>query len=184
MPSPSAMGPTSERRGAAALVCVVARNRPSRMVLPLMDGRVVLGRRLPESFPDPRVSRLHVEVWQEDGGWGFRDLGSRNGTYVDGEKIQTAHSNRPVLRIGDSILLCVTGRDESDGLPLRREEIPWLIRGMVPRTLSISASFYYRALLAPWPGQMRELTRFIVKVLSSVGQSSILTETTFTASYG
>ena len=36
--------------------------------------------------PDDRSSRRHAEIFF-DGGWRIRDLGSRNGTFVDGERI-------------------------------------------------------------------------------------------------
>jgi transcriptional regulator with GAF, ATPase, and Fis domain len=37
-------------------------------------------------IPDDRSSRRHAEIYF-DGGWRIRDLGSRNGTFVDGERI-------------------------------------------------------------------------------------------------
>jgi Nif-specific regulatory protein len=36
---------------------------------------------------DPLCSRVHAELIQEADGWWVRDAGSRNGTYVDGQKI-------------------------------------------------------------------------------------------------
>jgi len=41
-------------------------------------------------FYDPRVSRQHARVYYEDGAWNIRDLGSRNGTIVDGQSISEA----------------------------------------------------------------------------------------------
>jgi pSer/pThr/pTyr-binding forkhead associated (FHA) protein len=40
---------------------------------------------------DPNVSRLHAEVVRADGGAVLRDLSSRNGTRVDGERVERAH---------------------------------------------------------------------------------------------
>jgi len=34
------------------------------------------------------ISREHAELFQGDGGWQVRDLGSRNGTWVDGLRVQ------------------------------------------------------------------------------------------------
>lgn len=39
---------------------------------------------------NPSVSRSHVEFRNEDGGWVVEDLGSSNGTFLGGERIQTA----------------------------------------------------------------------------------------------
>jgi len=37
---------------------------------------------------DPNVSRQHAEVWRTEQGVAIRDLGSTNGTYVNGHKIE------------------------------------------------------------------------------------------------
>ncbi len=41
---------------------------------------------------DDRSSRRHAEVFYDNGAWKVRDLGSRNGTFVDGVSVQSAHS--------------------------------------------------------------------------------------------
>jgi len=68
-------------------------------MLPLTDG-FTLGRGATNSlaFSDPGISRLHAEIVWEDEGWVLRDVGSTNGTFVNGRKI-TAHA----IRIGDLI---------------------------------------------------------------------------------
>ena len=37
-----------------------------------------------------KVSKEHVKIWQEHGAFRIRDLGSRNGTFVNGKKIEEA----------------------------------------------------------------------------------------------
>lgn len=37
---------------------------------------------------DPVCSRVHAELWQDSQGWWMRDLDSRNGTYVDDQRIE------------------------------------------------------------------------------------------------
>jgi len=57
--------------------------------VPLDQGRVTLGRR-PEctvTLSDEKVSGTHAEVVFEDGRHVLRDLGSRNGTFLDGRKV-------------------------------------------------------------------------------------------------
>lgn len=41
---------------------------------------------------DDRSSRRHAEVFYENEAWKVRDLGSRNGTFVDGTSVQSVHS--------------------------------------------------------------------------------------------
>jgi pSer/pThr/pTyr-binding forkhead associated (FHA) protein len=48
---------------------------------------------------NPSVSRRHAEIRLGDNGWEVEDLGSSNGTFIGGTKIQGAHS----LGLGDEI---------------------------------------------------------------------------------
>src|SRR5499426_913261 len=69
-----------------------------------------------EALPlkDATVSRRHSELTPDDGEWWIRDLGSQNGTYVNGVRI----AERTRLRVGDQIrtgaTLFVFGRTDSD----------------------------------------------------------------------
>jgi EAL domain-containing protein (putative c-di-GMP-specific phosphodiesterase class I) len=61
-------------------------------------GRLVVPQRLPcylgrdpqlaLCVAHPGVSLLHAELWEDDGGLHIRDMGSRNGTYVNGERTE------------------------------------------------------------------------------------------------
>lgn len=75
--------------------------RPEGEVLHL-GFRVVVGREPGVTFrlDDPRLSRRHAEVRREGGGYVLLDLGSTNGTWVNG--VRTA---RQGLRHGDSVRL-------------------------------------------------------------------------------
>ena len=65
--------------------------------------------------PDPLVSRRHVELSYVDGGWVLRDLGSSNGTYVDGQQVQTVRVGAGArVRLGgagDDGLLVLLGKE-------------------------------------------------------------------------
>ena len=70
---------------------------------------------------DASVSRRHAEIRWHDGAWHLHDLGSRNGTYVDGEKVQD--TRLPIscivkLGVGDALLSITTAQAETQLLDL------------------------------------------------------------------
>jgi len=69
----------------------------------LADGEYVIGRRSDCQIfvPDMRVSRQHARLWKEGEGWTLEDLGSNNGTFVNGVKVQQG----TVLRHDDEIMI-------------------------------------------------------------------------------
>jgi len=69
----------------------------------LADGEYVIGRRSDCQIfvPDMRVSRQHARLWKEADGWTLEDLGSNNGTFVNGVKVQQG----TVLRHDDEIMI-------------------------------------------------------------------------------
>ncbi|HET6734709.1 FHA domain-containing protein [Mycobacterium sp.] len=79
--------------------------KPSgRELVPLSGDRVTLGKASTNTVPlehDPTVSRLHAIIENHGSAWSIRDMGSRNGTYVNGEKIEAER----VLRSGDELRL-------------------------------------------------------------------------------
>jgi hypothetical protein len=56
------------------------------------------------------VSREHAELRRTDAGWHIRDLGSRNGTFVDGTRAQgrATLGERTLIKIGDVALWFLT----------------------------------------------------------------------------
>jgi transcriptional regulator with PAS, ATPase and Fis domain len=61
---------------------------------------------------DPTVSRFHCEVRLEPGGARVRDLGSRNGTFVDGVRVVEAYlKNGSTLKLGRASLQVHLGSD-------------------------------------------------------------------------
>lgn len=76
---------------------------------PLRRGRLVYGRRSGSGIviDDDRLSRDHVEVRRDHQGWNVTDLGSRNGTHVEGARItgSVAAHGGALVRIGRALLM-------------------------------------------------------------------------------
>ncbi|TFV61138.1 FHA domain-containing protein [Mycobacterium sp. PS03-16] len=73
-----------------------------RQLIPLSGARVTLGKASTNTVAlghDDTVSRLHAVLENLDFAWSLRDLGSRNGTYINGERITAER----VLRSGDEL---------------------------------------------------------------------------------
>ena len=89
-------------------------------VFRLVEGESVTVGRAPTNaivVKDERCSRNHAEVFQSQGNWTLRDLDSRNGTLVDGQRIQTDYHLQAgeIIRIGNSHLAFVN--DLSQAFP-------------------------------------------------------------------
>ncbi len=86
---------------------------------------LVLGREgdgaLASAFDSARVSRRHASLLLEGERLGLRDLGSRNGTFVNGDAVERADlAAGDTLRIGDVLLLVERGARSFPDPPSRR----------------------------------------------------------------
>jgi len=72
-----------------------------------IDKATVIGRVAPDGLQlaDPEVSRNHATVWPEGDGLSIRDLGSANGTFVNGARISapTRLASADSLRVGNTL---------------------------------------------------------------------------------
>lgn len=84
-------------------------------MVPLIQQRVTLGRGASNDVAltwDPRVSYVHAVVERLASEWTIRDVGSRNGTFLNGERIFAERVVRPgdELRLGDTRLVLGVAR--------------------------------------------------------------------------
>lgn len=101
-PEIAASTPKRNRRAPKQLVIHPPEGDPK--VIDLTDGAVRIGRAGSSTVTvdDVYVSDEHAEVTREEDGWKVRDLGSTNGTYVNGAKVTgpTAIGAGDQLRLG------------------------------------------------------------------------------------
>jgi DNA-binding CsgD family transcriptional regulator len=81
-----------------------------RELVALEAGRLTLGADPANDLAlpgDPTLSRLHAVLERYDAGWSVRDLDSRNGTFVNGQRIWSERPLRPgdELRVGATRLV-------------------------------------------------------------------------------
>jgi transcriptional regulator of acetoin/glycerol metabolism len=89
---------------APGLVAVFSRGHAALTPYPLVDGELVLGRSA--FLADGRVSRAHAHVSYADGAWEIEDLESRNGTWIDGRRLDVVRrAQMRVLRMGDTLFV-------------------------------------------------------------------------------
>ncbi len=90
-----------------ALYYVLVTSGNAQRAIPVRKTTVHVGRAQGNDIilPDPLVSNRHCDIMLEQQSWIVRDLGSTNGTFVDGKKISAARvSPDNSIRIGTSIL--------------------------------------------------------------------------------
>jgi pSer/pThr/pTyr-binding forkhead associated (FHA) protein len=107
--------------GGIKLVCTAGPK--SGQEFPLHQQEVVIGRATDNaiSIPDTSVSRKHLKLRKTTGGWVAMDLGSGNGTLLNGELIsdETVLGNGDVLALGDTEFTFVDEDNATD-----RREVP------------------------------------------------------------
>jgi sigma-B regulation protein RsbU (phosphoserine phosphatase) len=83
------------------------------------EDEVVIGRssKAGLTVPDRSLSRAHARIFRTDDGWRLEDLGSRNGTFLNGQRLEGSVPIKvgDTLTLGSSLIsLMAVGTDPSD----------------------------------------------------------------------
>jgi hypothetical protein len=77
---------------------------------------------------DPEISRKHARLTLQAGGYLLEDLGSTNGSFVDGQRITGSHSMAPgeVIMLGDNVSLTyeTADYDPEATMAVSQDEMP------------------------------------------------------------
>jgi pSer/pThr/pTyr-binding forkhead associated (FHA) protein len=113
----------SSRKAAPLFLALVSANSPAK-TLHFTDGDVAIGRD-PDcecALPDSTISARHARLSYHHNQWWLEDLGSRNGTNLNGEKLKTATIvvNGDTIRCGQTTLQVIL--DENSTRPLADDQ--------------------------------------------------------------
>jgi pSer/pThr/pTyr-binding forkhead associated (FHA) protein len=115
-------------------------------LVPVDAARVTIGRAASNDIAlggDGKVSRLHAVLERLSGGWCVRDLSSRNGTFLNGDRIDRDHVVHPgdEIRVGDTRL--VYRAQTSNEAPVT--EIPERVPDLTPREREVLLALFQPA---------------------------------------
>lgn len=138
----------------------------------LAGGRLTIGKDGTDVTIDDRtVSRLHASIERVNGGWVVEDLGSTNGTYVNGERVRSpkALHDGDELRLGSTRLVfraVAGGADRPSGTaPLA--EAPAVTRREKDLLVALCRPLLDGGMLSE-PASVRQLTEALVVSESAV----------------
>jgi pSer/pThr/pTyr-binding forkhead associated (FHA) protein len=93
--------PTMMGQGRPSAALVIRQGQQAGMSFPLVGNQILIGREegLDISLQDPEASRRHARISWQAGQFVIEDLGSTNGTFVNGVQLTSPQ----ILNAGDSV---------------------------------------------------------------------------------
>lgn len=100
-------------QGSSSFRLIVRRGPRPNEIYDLSQGVMTLGRDITNDIVinDPEVSRHHCRLTQGSGGFTLEDLGSTNGTFVNGQRLTGARQLQPgdMIGLGETVTLAYEG---------------------------------------------------------------------------
>lgn len=97
------------QQGSDSFRLIVRRGPQPNQTYELTKDRVTLGRDITNDITinDPEVSRHHMQLIRGAGGYTIEDLGSTNGTFVNGQRLTSPRPLRPgdMIGLGETVTL-------------------------------------------------------------------------------
>jgi len=108
---------------------IVERGPVPATQIPLQDDQLTIGRSAGNDFvlADPEVSRRHIRLVRHDNGFAIEDIGSTNGTFVNGQRIShlTLLQDGDAIDLGDTVRLRFMWMElPAEGAPVDQAENP------------------------------------------------------------
>jgi len=118
----------AERRGRTFVVFHDAIGKQHVVDLDGEESTITIGRRADNDVSlswDNDVSRRHAELRRMPEGWTLVDAGSRNGSYLNGERVGGQHPLREgdVLRFGDTVVLFRAPASDAEAIPVQPGQV-------------------------------------------------------------
>ena len=136
--------------------------------IPLASPPVTIGRSSDNPVilsPEIAASRHHAERTEDDGAWSVRDLGSMNGTYVNGERIEWPRVLHPgdKIRIASDIMLFeADDGEDADAVAHSGTSTVNLDAGVSEGDVAEETAAQLRILIPRLEGVMEEIGKAIV----------------------
>ena len=97
------------QQGGSSFRLIVRRGPQPNQIYELTKGIITIGRDITNDIVinDPEVSRHHCRLTQGGGGYTVEDLGSTNGTFINGQRLTGAHQMQhgDMLGMGETVTL-------------------------------------------------------------------------------
>lgn len=117
---------------------VVRRGPQPNQVYELNKGIVTIGRDITNDIVinDPEVSRHHCRLTQTGSGYTVEDLGSTNGTFVNGQRLtgQRALTSNDMLGLGETVTLAYEAQGASTAAAMEPREAPTMTGPAAPES--------------------------------------------------
>jgi pSer/pThr/pTyr-binding forkhead associated (FHA) protein len=145
-----------------------------RELVTLEAGRLTLGADPANDLAlpaDPTLSRLHAVLERYEAGWCVRDLGSRNGTFVNGQRVWRERPLHPgdELRVGATRLV-YRGEGPADGKSTQASEPPPELTRREREVLLVLCRTVLAGAAFTEPASIREIADALVVTEAAVKQ--------------